>query len=339
MTISKNTQYERILYIDEIIATGTRPTWEKIQSSLDRKGFNASRATIFRDLKALQEDFHAPLDIDFNNGYFYTEPTFRLPALFTNENKIRAAKLIRNLLETIKGTPLYKEACEVFDTLSTVAPVVNSTGKIKDESVLRDDITNRVVFLGAPNVTIKPETWRVIYGALQNNQIVSFKYKAMNIKEIVQRSVKPYQLIFDNGNWNLFCFDMVNKERRLYTLSEMSNVKLLDGKRDAFALPKDYDFFNITPGTFGSWYHGKYKMYKIHLEGYAARAAKDRLWGRNQKIEKDTKNTGSNKDGIILTFESNQHAPIVRWVLGWGKEAVALEPTELVKDCEEAKDK
>lgn len=85
-------------------------------------------------------------------------------------------------------------------------------------------------------------------------------------------------------------------------------------------------------GSFGCMCHDKYLDYKIHLHGYAARYAKNRVWGENQNIIMDKENPGPDKDGIILSFSSNQLYAIQRWVWQWADEAWLIGPEELVED-------
>ena len=98
----------------------------------------------------------------------------------------------------------------------------------------------------------------------------------------------------------------------------------------------------MTPKNMGIWVkmtsktqklcHDSYLNFKIHLHGYAARYAKNRIWGEEQKIVPDKKNPGPDGDGIILTFRSNQLYSIQRWTWQWASEAWPLEPKELVDD-------
>ena len=67
--------------------------------------------------------------------------------------------------------------------------------------------------------------------------------KALKGKRLPQnlsklRRVQPWQLIFDNGNWNLHALDVVKNGCRRYTLSDIKNLKLT---KEVFTLPKNYD--------------------------------------------------------------------------------------------------
>ena len=165
--------------------------------------------------------------------------------------------------------------------------------------------------------------------ALNENRIITFDYQSLTDTKPSNRRVQPWQLIFDNGNWNLHALDVVKNGRRRYTLSEIKNLQITN---EVFTLPKDYDFRKMTMGSFGCMCHDKYLDYKIHLHGYAARYAKNRVWGENQKIIMDKENPGPDKDGIILSFSSNQLYAIQRWVWQWADEAWPIGPEELVED-------
>ncbi|MBQ9909246.1 MAG: WYL domain-containing protein, partial [Treponema sp.] len=92
-------------------------------------------------------------------------------------------------------------------------------------------------------------------------------------------------------------------------------------------------------GSFGCMCHDTKLDFKIHLHGYAARYAKNRIWGENQKVEADSQNLRPDGDGIILSFRSNQLFSIRRWVWQWADEAYPLAPKELVDDWKERLEK
>ena len=68
----------------------------------------------------------------------------------------------------------------------------------------------------------------------------------------------------------------------------------------------------MTLGSFGCMCDEKYLDYKIHLHGYAARYARGKVWGENQKITADKKHPEDG--GIILSFRTNQLMCVQRWV-------------------------
>ena len=327
MSINFTEKAKRYQAIDEIIASGRKLKWNQIIIELNEKyDIKTSRTSFFRDIEELCEKYAAPIDTDVEtNGYFYTDPKYRLPRFYTDENAAKAAKLIKTLMDYVKGNPLYKEAQEVFESLS----IENHDLTLENIKIKKNSENDRIIFVGAPNKEVPAETWRLIDKALQKNLVITFDYQSLTNSKPSKRRVQPWQLIFDNGNWNLHALDIIKNGRRRYTLSEIKNLKLTN---EVFKLPKDYDFRKMTIGSFGCMCHDKYLNYKIHLHGYAARSSKNRIWGENQRIIKDTKNPGPDGDGIILSFTSNQLFAIQSWVWQWADLAIPLAPKELVND-------
>lgn len=327
MAVDFTEKAKRYQAIDEIIASGRKLKWNQIISELKNKyDIKTSKTSFFRDIEDLQEKYQAPIDTDFEtNGYFYTDPKYRLPRFYTDENAAKAAKLIKTLMDMVKDNPLYKEAQEVFESLA----IENHDLSIENIKINKKPDNDRIIFVGAPNKDIPAETWRILDKALKENRIITFCYQSFTDTKPSNRRVQPWQLIYDNGNWNLHALDVVKNGKRRYSLGEMKNIQITN---DVFSLPKDYDFKKMTRGSFGCMCHDDYLDFKIHLHGYAARYAKNRLWGENQTITPDKKNPGPDGDGIILSFKSNQLYSIRRWTWQWADEALPIAPKELVED-------
>ncbi len=224
------------------------------------------------------------------------------------------------LLESVRGNPIYDEAKEVFSELGTEAPVVEPNGEIR----FRIDNAARIIFLGFPCVSIPNETWQTVRDSIQGNKILQFLYKNN------ERTVAPYQLIFSHGNWNLWSFEYGSKTRKLFTLSEMTNVRLRSGKANEFVLPVDFDFRAETSGQFGTFKAQEKTRVKIRLRGYAAKYAKIRVWGESQSILEESEWTTISFTTTQFSSEKSAPGPILTWILGWGSDAVPIEPLELV---------
>ena len=332
MAVDFTEKAKRFQAIDEIIASGRNLKWKQIISEMeDIYGIKTSKSAFYRDIEELQEKYDAPIDTDFKtSGYFYTDPQYRLPRFYTDENAAKAAKLIKTLMDMVKGNPMYKEAQEVFESLA----IENHDIAMENIKINKKPDNDRIIFVGAPNTQIPAETWRIIDKALQENRIITFFYISNYDPEKKFKRIQPWQLIFDNGNWNLHGFDVVERKAKRYSLEKMENLEIT---KEVFTLPNNYDFRKETRGAFGCMKDDKYLDYKIHLHGYAARYAQTKIWGENQTIVPDKKNPGPtpDKNGIILSFRTNQLICVQRWVWKWADEAWPIEPKELVDDWKE----
>ena len=232
--------------------------------------------------------------------------------------------IISSFLDSIKDSPVYEKAKEFLT---------------KEEEKLqsfRNTNTNsanysRILFMGAPEANIKTEIWDKIYKAMGTNAVLQIEYTPEGKTKSESYKVQPYQLIFDNGIWELwaYCLRQKHEGMRLFNLSRISSVLTLNlaGK---FILPKNFNFLHSVVGNFGCYNDETPQVYKIKFskDSYAWLYSKDRIWGAKQSIEECD-------DGYILSFEASQFKPILRWILGWGDEAVPLEPPELVAKWKE----
>lgn len=322
---SRLSHEQKIALLDSYLSTGGCYTMDQLS---DLTGM--SRATVYR-YKDILIELNAPLACDEKNRYYYTDKTFRIPHLMTTGAQYKAAKEMKELLESMKGQPFYDEVKKVFDLLATAAPKTDEFGKEYDLEVSRDSSNPvRKIFLGAPCSDFSSEIWYIISDAMDKNRNISFYYINAD-GHIGHKTVQPWQLVFDAGNWNLWCWDYKTKETRMLTLTQMSQVEMT---KDTFELPENYDLRNRTPGTFGAYVGEEVMSYKIlfYKDAYITSRVVKRNWGWNQKIEIDD-------DGnTILSFDSDQYHPILTWVRSWGPSVKPLQPEQLVDQWESGLD-
>lgn len=231
--------------------------------------------------------------------------------------------IISSFLASIKDSPVYEKAKEFL---------TKEEEKLKSFGNTNSANYSRILFMGAPEADIKKEIWDKIYKAMGTNTVLQIEYTSEGKTKSETYKVQPYQLIFDNGIWELwaYCLRQKHEGMKLFNLSRISSVAILElaGK---FVLPKNYTFKNFVVGNFGCFNDENPQIYKIKFpkDSYAWRYSKDRIWGAKQTIEECD-------DGYILSFEASQFKPILRWILGWGKDAEPLEPAKLVKSWKDA---
>lgn len=304
--------YERILKIDWMIANLHYPSVEDFARETE-----SSIPTVNRDLRNLRLKFGAEDILKYDRiekGFYYTRPSFRIPAMLTSEKQIIAASLMTKLLELIKNTPIYKKAIEVFNSLSEN---IDENSKMNAKK-----LSNRILFLGMEPVKIDDEIWTKLEDALANNNYVKFDYPKYNRKLVVQ----PWQLIYSEGMWSLYAYNQNQeiKAIRFYNLPDIKNLEVL---KDTFELPGDFEYTKRAKGNFRR-YIGKELLHcKIRITSEKTlNYIKTYKWTDDQKFEMQ-------KDGsAIMTFTSNQDYPILGWVLSHGMYVQPLEPKWLADE-------
>lgn len=270
---------------------------------------------------------------DADGKYFYNNTSAEQSKISQEIDKTELSEaqkkeqisIISSFLASIKDSPVYEKAKEF---LTKEEEKLQSFRNINTNSANY----SRILFMGAPEADIKNEIWNKIYKAMGTNAVLQMDYTPERNNKSETYKVQPYQLIFDNGIWELwaYCLRQKHEGMKLFNLSRISSVAILElaGK---FVLPKNYTFKNFVVGNFGCFNDENPQIYKIKFpkDSYAWRYSKDRIWGAKQTIEECD-------DGYILSFEASQFKPILRWILGWGKDAEPLEPAGLVKSWKDA---
>lgn len=240
--------------------------------------------------------------------------------------RMETVAIISNFLDTLKDTPFYEKAKEYIDSEFRFCRHRNLKNKTIDFK--EDTYSSRVIFMGAPAANINSTVWDNIHSAMINNFYIKINYLAEKRTKPENYTVRPYQLIFDNGFWELWgeCTNAKHRGTKLFNLSRILGIKILE-KYEKFTLPEFYDFRSTLAGCFGCYNDNEAEVYnlKIAKDSYAYIYIKDRIWGEFQEI-KET------EDGYILEFEATQYKPILRWVLSWGSEVIPLAPQKLVDD-------
>ncbi len=301
--------YRRILEIDQFIASGRYPNVLFLMDC-----FGRSEATILRGIETMRCDFGADIEYDrYNKGYYYTKPYYRLPASFTTEKQIIAAKLMENLLQTVRGTPVYNQAIEVFKSFDKELE--------KDDKLDSKKLSKRIVFLGMEAVEIEGDVWNKLELAMSKNNYVAFDYEKNG--EVYDVAVAPWQLVYFKGMWTLYGFNPKYKKPMMYNLIIIKNLTIL---KETFEPPEDFEFEKHSIGNFGKYIDSEICTYKIKIRKEKIDYIKTYKWSQDQAFE-------DQPDGSsIMTFTSNQYFPILDWVLEKGMYATPLVPEKLVDD-------
>ena len=311
------TALPRIYFIDREIASGKFPNTGTLA-----KTYETGTATISRDIEFMRDRLNAPIEYDFKRkGYYYTQKTFRLPAAFTSAEDMLALGMAKTLLSLYRNTPIYDAANGLME--SVTAPLGDAENSRWYEK--------RIIVPPIPGVQFSPEVWNTICEALKKNRVLKFDYRSTwKSSHTPRHHVHPYQLLFDNGAWYLYAYS--NAERRegwgnrMYSLPRIRNISLGD---ETFRFPTSADYrLRIDGSYFGAYSGEKKHRFRIAFYNDGAMRIKERLWTADQKIKETL-------DGVILSFTSSQYGKVLELVLANGRDALPLEPKELVRDWRE----
>lgn len=199
---------------------------ERIGASELAEMFEVSKRTIYRDIDAINMAGIPVSSISGVGGGFEIMENYKMDKkVFTTADLSAIILSLSSLSNIIRGDD-----------------VINALAKVK--SFIPADMSKDIQ-LKANQIYIDISSWtsnsdmqpflETIKIALQKNKLLSFKYIAHHGK-ITTRIVEPYQLVLKNSHWYLQGYCHIREDYRLFRLSRMINLLMLEEN----FIPKPY---------------------------------------------------------------------------------------------------
>ena len=310
------TQAERLLDLDRRLRNNEYPNCTSFAEH-----WEISTKTAQRDIDFLRDRMGAPIDYDaLKRGYYYTEPTFMLPAVQMNEGELAALLMGSKILEAFQGTPMAEKLAAVFDKLSALLP--------DNITVRPEELFTRVSFTAPPAMPVSSNVWKNVVQGLETGRMLEIAYK--NWRGELTYRISPVHLANLQGDWYLFVQFEGNDNFRQIALSRIQNIKLLKGKAKIIGT---FDPQKELANTF-SKFAGENESFKVTVQ-FSKEIADEvlaRQWHPKQKVK-------LLKDGRVeISFETKGDIEIKRWVMAFGRHAKVKSPKWLKQQIiEEAK--
>jgi predicted DNA-binding transcriptional regulator YafY len=308
------TALKRLYIIDQHIASGKYPNTKNLVNYLSDSWGEVSISTISRDIEFMRDQLDAPIEYDaLNRGYYYTQKTYRLPAVFAGADNLLALGMAKSILSLYRETPLFEAASNLLESIT--APLASDGNK--------DWLENRISVPKIACANVDPGIWEIVVAGLKENRLITFDYLGTWDEEYQNRQVRPYQLLFDSGVWYLYGFAQERKANRIFSLSRMKNALLT---KNVFQLPNNFSYADSAGDSYFGVFIGQEKeRFSIDCYEDAVIFASERQWAADQKIIEI-------EGGVTIEFTSTQYDKVLKWVLSNGCTAIPRKPKKLVND-------
>ena len=178
--------------------------------------------------------------------------------------------------------------------------------------------TARAVELHDPGYSPElPGRLAKLEGAISKNRTLKFEYWSIMRDALSERTVNPYALLFDRGQWYVVGLDLDDEKVKTFRVSRIrGDIRLATRRERDFRLPEGFDAEEYRQGP--PWQVGETKgEAEIEVGGDTAWWV-DRLFGRYGRIE----------DGVFVT-EYSHLGQLSSWILRQDGRAIPLSPPEL----------
>jgi predicted DNA-binding transcriptional regulator YafY len=298
------TQAERLLDLDQQLRNNGYPNCTSFAEQ-----WEVSTKTAQRDIDFLRDRMGAPIEYDaLHRGYYYTEPTFMLPAVQMNEGELAALLMGSKMLAAFQGTPMAEKLSTVFDKLSALLP--------DNITVRPEELFTHFSFVAPPAMPISSTVWKKVVQGLENQRMLEISYR--NWRGESTHRVAPVHLANLQGDWYLFVqFEGFDNFRQI-SLSRIQSIKLLRKTAD---IQGSFDAKKELADTF-SRFAGENEAFRVTVQFAAgiADSVLEREWHPKQEVK-------ILKDGHAeISFDAKGDIEIKRWVMAFGRYAKVKNP-------------
>lgn len=307
-----------------------RPLWRRLQtihhaikerrfpnaSSL-AKELGVSSKTVQRDLDYLRDELEAPIEFDrLENGYVYSRADFVLPFLPVDGKDLFSIGVAAQFLVLFGGTPLGRDLKDCYERLAHLMP---PAVRLRPEILME-----RLALRNAAFRPVREETWEAVSESLQRGISLTIRYHRPGEPPGDPRVVRPYSFVLSGRDWMVLAEDQAAGQIKLFYLARIEGARPT-GER--YTIPRDFDADQFFRHTFGLFV-GDAKPFRmrVRFSPVVSDEIRELQFHPDQKIER------TKAGEAILEIPAQSIKEARRFVLPWGKDAVVLEPPELIED-------
>lgn len=180
----------------------------------------------------------------------------------------------------------------------------------------------RVIFRAGAELDLDPEIWHRLEVACQTSTRVKINYYTAGRNAYSERLLDPYVLHISRSNPYVTGFCHQRQEVRWFRVDRIQALEVLE---ETFVIDPTFDPKEHFESAFQHEVGGVPTPIAIWFNAVAAPFIRERRWHPTQQIEEHS-------DGsLTLLFIARGLNEVKRWVLFYGKGAIAKSPPELVQ--------
>ena len=307
-----SSKMRRIRWIDGQIRANRYPNANKVKEKFELR----STRVVYEDRSYMVNELHAPIEYSrTKEGWYYSVPTYFLPAIMLKKEEVAAFFLGEQLFKRYLGTP--------FETPLRLAlnKITQHLPEHVGDAAQRD--TSAFAFTGGGRAIINPELLIELNDAILSKHPVEMEYYSASRGQTNTRTVDPYHLHNIHGDWYLIAYCHTRREPRDFLISRIRAHKHL---LSTFQVLPSFSLDAYLAKGFLAERATEPENIVIKFDEYQARWIRERLWHSSQQVEELP------SGGLILHLKVGGLGEVKRWIMGYGAHAEVLEPESLRRE-------
>lgn len=307
-------QITRVLKLGHLLR-GKGRTLQQLRAEL-----GVTKRTIQRDIQVL-EQAGFPVSSEQRNRSIYWklayDPVAEAALDLTHEERM-ALYFSRGLLKPLAGTPF-------FDAIESALAKIGAGISAPGHSLLQSmDSQVGIAAFGMKDFSRSRDVIAALTRAIQHHFTVTLTHATPQHRNAVGYRLDPYRLQYHQGGLYLIALDHAKEDVRTFAVERIRSAVVT---RNRFAPPPAATLDELQSTAF-QLIHGEAQLVRIRFSPEQAPYVAERIWHESQKLE-------AQPDGsVILSLTVASLWEVKRWLIGWGADAVALDPIQLRRDVQ-----
>ncbi|SOD89312.1 helix-turn-helix transcriptional regulator [Spirosoma fluviale] len=340
--------FQRYRLIDEIISRYPRRYSKQRLFELcqDKCGIR-SISSLEKDIQRMREDHDAPIEYDKRaNGYYYSNPQFRLLNLMLSPDDMEALDYAREVLAATQGATV---ADELTNALQKVRQSLDIIHEVRSDDRGAQATSRRIVYVEEKILGGNRQFVPILIRAVNQSRQVAFRY--LKYEDVVQatnrktpqkrkqasapavpterpklRILHPILLREVADSWYVIGYDAVSGREKTFALDRMSELELLDDPCDVppTILANVSELFEHIYGITDS--HGPVEDIVLSFSPLFGQYVKAKPIHQTQEVLSDTETE------CVVRLRLAPNRDLLMHLRSYGEHLTVLEPASLVQE-------
>jgi predicted DNA-binding transcriptional regulator YafY len=311
MAVKDRPLFRRILEFDDLLRR-RRP----VNATSLAARWKTSTKTVQRFVAFMRDEMDAPIVFDRKRGSFrYSDPAWHLPWIPVEGPGLFAIGVAAKVLQLYEGTPVAEGLREAFQRISDVMP--------PEIRVSPGAFVERLYIHPQPIRLVDPAVWNAVATAIRERTVLKIRYQKPAGETSVRR-LAPYGLVLAAGDWLVAAQDRDDDPGTVKTFY-VARIRSAEASPELFSIPRDFDLKHHFGETIGIFVGSEPFRFRVRFAKAMAAWVAEVRWHPKQKL------TSLPNGELELELPAGSLFEARRFVLSFGREAVALAPPELVE--------
>ena len=199
---------------------------------------NRSTRAVQNYIRALRDDWQAPLEFDSKkNGFYFTDPAWRLPSIRLSQGELLSFFIAERMLRRLSDATEVKLVRGALRNLAALLP--------EEVHVDLTALEQAISFAPEPVADVSPDTLRRLTEAATSRETLRIEYFSPRNNERTEREVNVLMVHNWIGEWYAICWDIGKQDYRDF---HAGRVISLARTRRHFEPPPDWNETAKKPG-------------------------------------------------------------------------------------------